>query len=138
MSLSLAEAFNGTWAERFSRRDCLLLWIAGRSGLGEAGEATVTSQSHVVGLDCLQQMHNLLVRFSDNESPSASVRGKPLIGKPERLCDDERSSNRYRSIATTDASEVKGMAMESRQNSPRSVISLMIWDVSWTNTAVSS
>ena len=75
-------------------------------------------------------MRNLPVRFKDKESPSDSVRGKPLMGKPDRLFDDERSSNRYRSIAITDASDVKGMAIESRQNSPRSVISLMTWDVS--------
>jgi hypothetical protein len=51
---------------------------------------------------------DLLVLFKDRESPSESDRGKPLIGTPGSLRWLDRSSTRYRSIETTETSEVRG------------------------------
>jgi len=128
MSLSFAELFRGAWPARFSRRDARLLWIAGRSGRGDVGEATAHGQ--YCRNEGARNKSGLPVLFKDKASPSESDRGKPLMGTEGRPREGEWPSRRCKSIDTTDASEVSGMAMESKQNKPRSVISRMIWGVS--------
>jgi hypothetical protein len=64
-------------------------------------------------------------------SPSARSLGKPLIGSPDDACCVVQLTFKCRSIDTSAPSEVTGITIESRKNSPLSVISRMICDVTY-------
>ena len=104
---------------RFSRRDCLLEAILGRSRIDAVGEA-----------DSVRGAQGYLVRdlrIFLSTSPSTRLRGKPLIGKSDRLKEPDLSSVRWRSIDTIEISEVTRIAILSRSNSPLSIMVCMVW-----------